>query len=199
MQKAEQHEELKQLCLKCSACTLAEQRKQVVFAEGNINADLMLIGEAPGADEDEQGIPFIGRAGKLLTQMLEAVDIKRGEDTYITNICKCRPPANRNPEKEEVNSCHHWLKEQIAIIKPKIIVLVGAVAMKALLGEQMTISKERGAWHTYEGVDTTIIFHPAYLLRNPSKEVGKPKWITWQDLKAIKSAIEFKKLEEVNA
>ena len=199
MDKETQLEELKQLCLKCSDCTLAEQRTQVVFAEGNADADLMLIGEAPGADEDIQGIPFVGRAGKLLTQMLESVDIKRGKDAYITNICKCRPPANRNPEREEVNTCHHWLKDQIAIIKPKIIVLVGAVAMKALLGDNLAISKIRGTWHEYEGIDTTVIFHPAYLLRNPSKEVGKPKWITWQDLKAIKSALEFKKMEEGNA
>ena len=189
-------EKLREECLKCTACTLAEKRKQVVFGVGPAPCDLMLIGEAPGADEDEKGIPFVGRAGQLLTKMLASVDINRDTDAYIANICKCRPPENRNPEPEEANACMHWLKDQIRLIQPKIIVLVGAVAMKNMLGENMPgITKARGKWVTCEGVDTMIIFHPSYLLRYASSEAGSPKWLTWQDLKAVKSALEFKKLE----
>ena len=191
-----EYEELKAECLKCTACGLAETRRQVVFGVGPAPCDLMFIGEAPGADEDEQGIPFVGRAGQLLTKMLASVGINRDTDAYIANICKCRPPGNRNPEREEANSCMHWLKDQIRLVQPKIIVLVGAVAMKNMLGEEMPgITKARGKWVTCEGVDAMIIFHPSYLLRNASSEVGSPKWQTWQDLKAVKSALEFKKLE----
>jgi uracil-DNA glycosylase len=194
MTKTQEFEEIKSECLKCKACTLSEKRTQVVFGEGNIDAALMFIGEAPGEEEDKQGIPFVGRAGQLLTKSLEAVNIKRGVDTYITNVCKCRPPNNRTPEREEANACNHWLQDQIRLIKPKIIVLVGSVAMKAIMGETQTISKMRGTWHKYAGIDTTVIFHPAYLLRNPTKDVGGPKWLTWQDLKAIKSAVDYHKL-----
>ena len=191
-----EYEELRAECLKCTACALAEKRKQVVFGVGPAPCDLMLIGEAPGADEDAQGIPFVGRAGQLLTKMLASVDINRDTDAYIANICKCRPPDNRNPEPEEANACMHWLKDQIRLVRPKIMVLVGAVAMKNMLGEEMPgITKSRGKWVTCEGIDTMIIFHPSYLLRNASSEAGSPKWLTWQDLKAVKSALEFKKLE----
>jgi len=199
MNKIAQFEDIKEACLKCSACTLAEKRTQVVFGEGNINADVLLIGEAPGEEEDKQGIPFIGRAGQLLSKSLEAVNILRGTDTYITNICKCRPPDNRTPELEESNACLHWLNDQIKIIKPKIIILVGSVAMKMLLNPDVTISKVRGTWHKYMDIDTMVIFHPAYLLRNPNKEVGGPKWLTWQDLKAVKSALDYNRLEAANA
>ncbi|MDR1997291.1 MAG: uracil-DNA glycosylase [Candidatus Margulisbacteria bacterium] len=192
-----EYEQLKADCLKCTACGLAETRKQVVFGVGPAPCDLMLIGEAPGADEDEQGIPFVGRAGQLLTKMLASVNINRDTDAYIANICKCRPPDNRNPEKEEAHACMHWLKEQIRLVQPKILVLVGAVAMKNMLGEEMPgITRARGKWVTCEGVDTMIIFHPSYLLRNASSEAGSPKWQTWQDLKAVKSALEYKKLEQ---
>lgn len=198
MDKIAQFEDIKQACLKCSACTLSEKRTQVVFGEGNTSADLMFIGEAPGEEEDNQGIPFVGRAGQLLTKSLEAVGIKRGVDTYITNICKCRPPSNRTPEVEEANSCIHWLMDQIDVLKPKIIVLVGSVAMKTILNPDVTISKMRGTWHKYKDIDTMVIFHPSYLLRNPSKDIGGPKWLTWQDLKAVKSALDYKRLEEKN-
>jgi DNA polymerase len=191
----EKYKEFKEACLKCTACALSEKRTQVVVDQGPVPCDLMFIGEAPGADEDAQGIPFVGRAGQLLTKMLESVQLTRGKDVYITNMCKCRPPENRPPELEEVNACRHWLDDQLAIIQPKIIVLVGATAMRGFLGLDAPISKERGKWLDYKGIDTIIIFHPSYLLRNSSNEVGKPKWITWQDLKAIKSALEYKKLE----
>ena len=191
-----EYEALRAECLKCTACKLSATRKQVVFGAGSAPCDLMFIGEAPGADEDEQGIPFVGRAGQLLTKMLSSVNINRETEAYIANICKCRPPDNRMPEKDEVAACLPWLKAQIGLVKPKIIVLVGAVAMKALLGEEMPgITKARGKWVQFEGVDTMIIFHPSYLLRNASSEAGSPKWQTWQDLKAVKSALEYKKLE----
>lgn len=191
------YSELKAECLQCTACALTKQRKQVVFGIGPVPCDLMVIGEAPGADEDEQGIPFVGRAGQLLTKMLESVQINRDKDAYIANICKCRPPENRPPEKEEMNTCLHWLKDQIKFVQPKIIVLAGSTAMRGLLGDHLKgITKERGKWVTYEGVDTMIIFHPSYLLRYPSSEAGSPKWQTWQDLKAVKSALEYKKLEK---
>ena len=191
------YEQLKAECLQCTACALASTRKQVVFGVGPAPCNLMLIGEAPGADEDEQGIPFVGRAGQLLTKMLATVNIDRDKEAYIANICKCRPPENRNPEKEEAQACMHWLQDQIKLVQPKILVLVGAVAMKNMLGEEMPgITRSRGKWVTCEGIDTMIIFHPSYLLRNASSAVGSPKWQTWQDLKAVKSALEYKKLEK---
>ncbi len=195
MDTQQEYTELKETCLKCTACTLAEKRIQVVFSSGPFPCDLMMIGEAPGADEDEQGQPFVGRAGQLLTKMLESVGISRETGAYVTNICKCRPPENRPPEAEEVASCIHWLKDQIRLVNPKIIVLIGATAMKALIGAEKAISKQRGEWLTYEGIETMVIFHPSYLLRYPSQEVGGQKWLTWQDLKAVKSALEFKKAE----
>ena len=191
----QEYTELKESCLKCTACTLAEKRTQVVFSSGPFPCDLMLIGEAPGADEDEQGVPFVGRSGQLLSKMLESVNISRETGAYVTNICKCRPPENRAPEAEEISACVHWLKDQIRLVQPKVIVLVGATAMKALVGNEVKISKQRGIWITYEGIDTMVIFHPAFLLRYASQEVGSPKWLTWQDLKAVKSALDFKKVE----
>ncbi|GBR75698.1 uracil-DNA glycosylase [Candidatus Termititenax persephonae] len=191
-----EYEELRAACLQCTACALAEKRRQVVFGVGPVPCDLMLIGEAPGADEDEQGIPFVGRAGQLLTKMLSSVNINREADIYIANICKCRPPENRNPEPEEANACKHWLQDQIRLVQPRIMVLAGSVAMRNMLGEEMPgITKARGQWTVCEGIDTLIIFHPSYLLRNASSAVGSPKWLTWQDLRAVKSALEYKKLE----
>ncbi|MDR2431413.1 MAG: uracil-DNA glycosylase [Candidatus Margulisbacteria bacterium] len=191
------YEELRAECLQCAACPLSAQRKQVVFGAGPAPCDLMVIGEAPGADEDEQGEPFVGRAGQLLTKMLSAVNINRDTDAYIANICKCRPPNNRPPEKTEMSACMHWLKSQIKLVRPKIIVLAGSTAMRGMLGDNLRgITKERGKWVTCEGVDALIIFHPSYLLRYPSSEAGSPKWQTWQDLKAVKSALEYKKLEK---
>jgi uracil-DNA glycosylase len=185
--------EFKTDCLKCKRCRLAGTRTQVVVDDGPAPCDLMLIGEGPGADEDAQGIPFVGRSGQLLTKILETVDIKRPKDVYITNVVKCRPPGNRAPEPDEEALCRPWLEEQIKLIKPRIIVLVGAVAMKALLGREKAITQMRGTWTQYNGIDTTVIFHPSYLLRYPSPDKGKPKWLTWQDMKAIKNALELYK------
>jgi uracil-DNA glycosylase len=186
-------ETLKAECLQCQDCQLAKLgRKQVVFGQGKAPCDLLFIGEGPGADEDEQGLPFVGRSGQLLTQIIESSGLVRERDTYIANIVKCRPPQNRAPEKSEAEVCRKWLDKQLEIIDPKIIVLVGKVAMENFIKQdKLTISQARGQWFEYQGRDTTIIFHPSYLLRNPSKEEGSPKWLTWQDMKAIKSAWDY--------
>mgnify|MGYP001618213196 CR=1 FL=1 len=178
-------------CSTCTGCKLAKTRNKVVVGDGPVPCNLMLIGEGPGADEDEQGLPFVGRSGQLLTQIIESAGIKRPQDVFITNIVKCRPPENRAPEPEEGEACRHWLDEQLTLVKPKILVLVGATALKAILGKEKAISAVRGTWTKYQGIDTTVIFHPSYLLRYPSKEKGKPKWLTWQDVKAVKSALDL--------
>ncbi|MFC1517888.1 uracil-DNA glycosylase [Candidatus Margulisiibacteriota bacterium] len=180
-------------CLKCKKCKLAKTRTQVVIGQGPVPCDLMLIGEGPGEEEDRQGIPFVGRSGQLLTKILSSVGINRPHGVYIGNIVKCRPPKNRNPESDEVEACKVWLKEQIELVNPKILVMVGAVAMKTLLGTENAISKARGTWTKYANRDTTIIFHPSYLLRYQSNEKGKPKWLTWQDMQAVKNALDFHK------
>lgn len=182
-------------CLTCQNCKLSKTRTQVVPGEGVVPAPVMLIGEGPGEQEDLQGKPFVGRSGQLLTQMISKIGLERDKNCYIANIVKCRPPANRNPEPDEVAACMPWLKEQIKLVSPKIIVLVGAVALRSLMGEKESISKVRGKWFQYEGIDTTVIFHPSYLLRYPSTEKNSPKWITWQDLQAIQKAYEFHTLE----
>ncbi len=179
-------------CIKCTKCPLATLgRQQVVFGEGQAPSKLMFIGEGPGAEEDNQGIPFVGRSGKLLTQIIESVGLERGKDTYIANIVKCRPPANRDPNLEEATICRQWLEKQIEIIQPKILVLIGRVAMENFLEVKNPITKARGTWHKYKGIDTMVIFHPSYLLRNPSKEKGKPKWLTWEDMKSIKTMFDY--------
>ena len=176
----------------CTKCPLHKSRGNVVPGEGNPNSRIMFIGEGPGADEDQQGRPFVGRSGKLLTKIIESVGFKR-EDIFITNVVKCRPPENRNPSEEEMESCNCYLMSQIAIIKPKIIVTVGSVPTKWLLKEKVAkigISKLRGNFFEFKGIKLFPIFHPSYLLRNSSLEEGKPKWITWQDMKTIKEEYE---------
>lgn len=147
---------------------------------GNPKADLMFIGEGPGADEDEQGIPFIGRAGKLMNQAFKGIGIKR-EEVYIANIIKCRPPNNRNPEKDEVIACLDYLRNQVLIIKPKIIVLLGSVALKNILGEEYAITKVRGKWIIKKEIKYMPTFHPAALLRDENKKID-----FWEDLKEVK-------------
>jgi uracil-DNA glycosylase len=165
----------------CTRCKLhAQGRKQIVFGVGNPNADLMFVGEAPGADEDLQGIPFVGRAGQLLTRIIEAIDLKR-EDVYIANVIKCRPPGNRNPEQDEVETCEPFLFQQIDIIKPKVIVALGTFAARALLRTLDPISRLRGRVYEYRGARLIPTFHPAYLLRNPAA-----KRETWEDMKMVK-------------
>ena len=195
------YEEVVKIAQKCEKCPLSKGRTKVVFGTGPVPCDLMLIGEAPGADEDAQGEPFVGRAGQLLTQILASVDIKRPGDIYIANTVKCRPPENRAPLSSEQEACWPYLEAQIyTFVKPKIILLAGSPAIKAVLKTDEPITKIRGTWQKLPGSEITVmpIFHPAYLLRNPSKEKGKPKWLTWQDMKEVKGALDYhKKLKEL--
>jgi DNA polymerase len=182
---AEQLAAVAQQCAACTRCGLHKSRTQTVFADGNPQARLMIIGEGPGQNEDETGIPFVGKAGQLLTKMLESVGLNRAEDTYIANIVKCRPPQNRTPTPEEMAACLTHLRAQINLVQPRLIVLAGGTAVKGLLGNIGGITKVRGTWRTWQGIPCMPIFHPSYLLRNESRAVGSPKWETWQDLKAI--------------
>ena len=163
-------EKLKEIVLNCHLCNLAKTRTNVVFGEGNPNAKLMFIGEAPGRDEDLQGKPFVGRSGEVLTKMIENVLYLKRKDVYITNIIKCRPPQNRDPELSEIESCKGYLIKQIEIIKPKIIVTLGRIAFRYLLNDTTPITKARGKIYDYKGIKVIPTFHPSYLLRNPSKK-----------------------------
>lgn len=187
------YEEVKSIAEKCTKCSLSKSRTKVVFGSGPVPCNLMLIGEAPGADEDLQGLPFVGRAGQLLTKILESVNIKRPDDLYITNTVKCRPPNNRAPQTSELEACRPYLEAQIKHVRPKIILLAGSPAVKAVLKSDEPITKIRGQWKKLPGTDISVlpIFHPSYLLRNPSKAKGSPKWLTWQDMQEVKHALEF--------
>jgi DNA polymerase len=164
----------------CTRCKLhAQGRKQIVFGVGNPTADLMFVGEGPGADEDEQGEPFVGRAGQLLNKMIEAMGLNR-EQVYIANVVKCRPPGNRTPERDECDTCSPFLFRQIDVIKPKAIVALGAVAAKNLLGVNDTLSNMRGHWYDYRGTQLRVTYHPAFLLRDP-----RQKGEAWKDLQEV--------------
>lgn len=176
-------EELESSIKDCNKCKLCNGRNNIVFGVGNKNADVMFIGEGPGADEDMQGIPFVGKAGQLMNKAFEGIGIKRDE-VYIANIVKCRPPQNRNPEKDEAEACINYLREQVMIIKPKIIVLLGSVALKNILGEEYGITKARGTWIEKKGIWYIPTFHPAALLRNENKKLD-----FWKDLKQVKEKI----------
>jgi DNA polymerase len=155
----------------CQRCKLCETRQTIVFGSGNPNADLVFVGEGPGADEDAQGLPFVGRAGKKLTEIIEkGMLLDREKDTYICNIVKCRPPGNRDPEKDEVDACKPFLIKQLKAIRPKVIVALGKPAASTLLGRTVPITKERGTWHEFEGMKLMLTYHPAYLLRAYTKE-----------------------------
>jgi uracil-DNA glycosylase family 4 len=164
----------------CTRCRLHKQgRKQIVFGVGNPEADLMFIGEAPGADEDEQGEPFVGRAGQLLNNMIKAMGLRR-EDIYIANIIKCRPPGNRTPERDECETCSPFLMRQIEAIKPKVLVALGAVAARTLLAINAPMSELRGHWYDFRGTKLAVTYHPAFLLRDP-----RQKKETWKDLQMV--------------
>lgn len=169
----------------CQRCVLAKTRQRTVFGEGPHDARLMFIGEAPGADEDEQGRPFVGRAGQLLTQILEAAGIPR-DQVFITNVVKCRPPNNRVPAVEEMLACDPFLSLQIALLRPAIIVLLGSTPTHWILKTNEGISNLRGRWFKWKGVDVMPMFHPSYLLRNQSSKVGSPKHLTWLDIQEVK-------------
>jgi DNA polymerase len=187
------YEEIARIASNCTKCRLSKKRTRVVFGHGPVPCDLMLIGEGPGAEEDLQGLPFIGRAGQLLTQILASVGIKRPDDIYITNTVKCRPPENRAPQDDEQAACAPYLEAQIKYINPKIILLAGSPAVKDVLKTDEPITKIRGKWFKLPGTEIAVmpLFHPAYLLRNPSKEKGKPKWLTWQDIQEVKNALDY--------
>ena len=170
----------------CSKCSLAETRINVVFGEVNHKAELMFVGEAPGADEDKQARPFVGRAGQLLTKIIESIGLKR-EDVFIANILKCRPPGNRNPMPEEIALCSPYLKEQIALIKPKVICTLGKFASQTLLETETPISKLRGEFYDYLGIKLIPTYHPAYLLRNSA---GKKD--VWDDMQKIAKELGLK-------
>ncbi len=163
----------------CTRCKLAGGRTKFVFGVGDPGAELMFVGEGPGADEDRQGEPFVGRAGQLLTRMIEAMGYRR-EQVYIANVVKCRPPGNRNPEPDEIDACEPFLRRQIAAVRPKVVVALGKIAVQALLRETAPISRLRGRWFVYEGVKLMPTFHPAYLLRSPDE-----KKKAWEDLQLV--------------
>src|SRR6266851_5660036 len=188
----------------CTRCRLHKQgRKQIVFGVGNPNADLMFIGEAPGADEDEQGEPFVGRAGQLLNNMIKAMGIRR-EDVYIANIVKCRPPGNRTPERDECETCSPFLMRQIAVIKPKVVVALGAVAAKNLLAMNASMSELRGRFYdfkpagarssdpSWQGTKLAVTYHPAFLLRDP-----RQKGEAWKDLQMVMKYLGLKPPEKI--
>ncbi|HEY6147352.1 MAG TPA: uracil-DNA glycosylase [Thermoanaerobaculia bacterium] len=164
----------------CPRCKLSRTRTQIVFGQGNARARLMFIGEAPGREEDEQGQPFVGRAGQLLTKIIEAIGMKR-EDVYIVNVLKCRPPNNRNPEADEIDACRPFLEEQIRLISPRAIVTLGTFAAQAVLETDEPIGRLRGRWRTMRGVRVMPTFHPAFLLRSPERKKD-----VWEDMKLVR-------------
>ncbi len=178
-------EDLRKKVLNCRKCALHKSRTNVVFGEGNKKAKLLFIGEAPGFEEDKQGLPFVGRAGQLLTKIIDSVGLKR-EDVYIANILKCRPPQNRNPLPKEVKTCTPYLIKQIELIKPEVICALGTFAAQTILATAEPISKLRGRFHIWRDIKVMPTYHPAYLLRNPS---GKRP--VWEDMKKIRQSLHF--------
>jgi uracil-DNA glycosylase len=170
----------------CTRCKLHEGRTKIVFGVGNPNADLVFVGEGPGRDEDAQGEPFVGRAGKLLTQMIEAMGLRR-EDVYIANVVKCRPPENRLPEKDEIETCSPFLMRQLAVIQPKVICCLGSCSSQTLLQTSQGISRFRGEWFDFRGSKLIATYHPAYLLRNPAA-----KSEVWKDLQKVMAVLGLK-------
>ncbi|MCK9244457.1 MAG: uracil-DNA glycosylase [Candidatus Marinimicrobia bacterium] len=178
---SEQLKQLEQVCLTCTQCHLSETRTKVVFGAGNPDADLLFVGEAPGMNEDLQGLPFVGRAGNLLDKILAAIGLKR-EQVYIANVLKCRPPGNRTPNSGEVEKCEPYLLKQIEIIRPKLIICLGLTAARTLLRVEYNLENLRGQIFRYHNVDLIVTYHPAALLRNENL-----KKYTWEDFKKIKN------------
>jgi DNA polymerase len=167
----------------CTRCRLAEGRSQVVFGTGNPQAELMFVGEGPGAEEDRQGLPFVGPAGELLTKIIQAIGLERAE-VYIANVVKCRPPGNRDPQPDEVAACRGYLERQIELVRPKLLVALGKVAAQALLGTEGPIGQLRGRWHSVQGIPTMVTYHPAALLRNAA--LKRP---TWEDMQQVRDRL----------
>ena len=176
-------ESLKTECLACKGCSLADTRHNVVFGDGAENAEILFIGEGPGQNEDEQGLPFVGRAGKLLDEMLEMVNLDRSK-VYIANIVKCRPPQNRDPLSVEQDACIGWLREQMELLRPRVVVCLGRIAAMRIIKPDYRITKEHGQWVERDGMYFTAIYHPAALLRDPAK---KPD--TFADLRSIRAKL----------
>jgi DNA polymerase len=172
-------EELSLIAAPCTRCRLAGTRTQVVFGVGNPNADLMFIGEAPGRDEDLKGEPFVGRAGQLLTDIIKAMKLRR-DDVYIANVIKCRPPENRNPEPDELDACRPYIRRQVELIRPQVIVTLGKFGLQSLLEKAFAISTVRGKWLEYDGIKVMPTYHPAYLLRTPAAKKD-----VWNDMKKV--------------
>lgn len=177
--------ELESQCLACRKCALADTRTNVVFGVGQRDAEILLIGEGPGENEDKQGEPFVGRGGKLLDDMLEIIDLDRRKNVYIANIVKCRPPQNRDPLNTEQDACIDYLRNQVALIRPKIIVCLGRIAATRLIKEDFKITKEHGLWFEKSGIQMMALFHPAAILRDPRR---RPE--TFIDLKRLQAKIQ---------
>ena len=171
--------DLEAIVTACEKCKLAKTRTQVVYGVGNPKADLMFIGEAPGRDEDQQGKPFVGRAGQLLTDIIKAMSLTR-DDVYIANVIKCRPPENRNPEPDELDQCRPYIRRQVELIQPKVIVTLGRFALQSLTEKAYAVSSARGQWLEWNGIKVMPTYHPAYLLRNPAAKKD-----VWTDMKAV--------------
>lgn len=185
--------EISRHCNQCHRCGLGATRTHAVVGRGNPQAPIMIIGEGPGQNEDETGKPFVGKAGQLLDRILESVKLTEA-DVFIGNIVKCRPPDNRTPTQEEMDACRPYLIEQIRMVAPRIILLAGASAVKGLIGDKRGITKIRGEWIEWEGKLCMPVFHPAYLLRNQSRDKGSPKWLMWQDIQTVRA-----KLQEIQS
>jgi len=179
------YQELRDAALACTRCRLAETRTNVVFSDGAVNARLVVVGEAPGANEDATGLPFVGAAGQFLDLLLATVDLSRQDTVYICNVLKCRPPGNRNPLPDEIDACSPFLKKQLELITPQALLAVGTFAAQALTGEQKPLGKLRGGVHSYEGVPLVVTYHPAALLRNPG-------WTraVWDDLQLLRGILD---------
>jgi DNA polymerase len=187
-------DEIQVHCSECQRCGLGTTRTNAVVSRGNPNASILIIGEGPGENEDLQGKPFVGKSGQLLDKILQSVKLTE-DDVFICNIVKCRPPENRKPSKDEMEACRPYLMEQIRLVNPKIIIMTGASAIEGLFQEKSVgITKIRGQWRDWEGRACMAIFHPSYLLRNQSRDQGSPKWLTWQDMQAVRQ-----KYDELNA
>jgi DNA polymerase len=183
--EAMDYEALREAALACTRCRLADSRTNVVFSDGNPNARLAVVGEAPGANEDETGLPFVGQAGKLLDLLLASIGLSRRESVYICNVLKCRPPANRNPMPDEIELCAPYLRRQIALVKPEVILAVGTFSAQLLTGHNRPLGKLRGDIYSYEGVPLIVTYHPAALLRNAG-------WTraTWDDLQLLRQVMD---------
>lgn len=181
--------ELEKRILNCTRCDLCASRKNPVLGQGCRTPSLVLVGEGPGAEEDEQGVAFVGKAGKLLTQILSSVKIKR-EDVFITNVVKCRPPDNRNPAPDEMMACSPFLEAQLALLNPQIVLCLGNISTRWLLRTSEGITALRGRWFNWRGIHLLPMFHPSFLLRNESRKKGSPKELTWRDITMVRQKLD---------